>query len=53
LYEEIRPFYEELHAFVRHKLRQHYGPDKVDAFGPMPAHILGQYHPDVMLFTNS
>lgn len=41
LLEDIKPFYAEIHAFVRHKLRLHYGPRKVSKNGPIPAHILG------------
>eukprot|EP00463_Aulacantha_scolymantha_P003849 TRINITY_DN4775_c0_g1_i1.p1 TRINITY_DN4775_c0_g1~~TRINITY_DN4775_c0_g1_i1.p1 ORF type:complete len:292 (-),score=40.25 TRINITY_DN4775_c0_g1_i1:410-1285(-) len=41
LYEELKPLYEELHAYVRGKLRQLYGVDKVSANGPLPAHLLG------------
>jgi hypothetical protein len=42
LYDELKPFYLELHAFVRYKLRKHYGEDKVDATGPVPAHLFGE-----------
>ncbi|CAG0921783.1 unnamed protein product [Notodromas monacha] len=41
MYEELKPFYYELHAFVRYKLRKVYGEDKFDSDGPIPAHILG------------
>jgi peptidyl-dipeptidase A len=42
LYEELKPFYEKLHAYVRHKLRLNYGMDKIDPVGPIPAHLLGK-----------
>jgi peptidyl-dipeptidase A len=40
LWEQVRPLYESLHAYVRMKLREHYG-DIVPADGPIPAHLLG------------
>jgi peptidyl-dipeptidase A len=40
LWDEMRPLYIKLHAYVRMKLREKYG-DIVPAAGPMPAHILG------------
>lgn len=40
LWEQVRPLYVSLHAYVRMKLHQKYG-DAVPAQGPMPAHLLG------------
>ena len=40
LWEQVRPLYLKLHAYVRMKLREKYG-DLVPATGPMPAHLLG------------
>ncbi|HEV8231559.1 MAG TPA: M2 family metallopeptidase [Thermoanaerobaculia bacterium] len=40
LWEQLRPLYISLHAYVRWKLREKYG-DAVAANGPMPAHLLG------------
>src|SRR5579871_2125635 len=40
LWEQVRPLYVSLHAYVRWKLREHYG-DAVPANGPIPAHLLG------------
>jgi peptidyl-dipeptidase A len=40
LWEQVRPLYVQLHAYVRMKLRQKYG-DAVPANGPLPAHLLG------------
>ncbi|MEO8078736.1 MAG: M2 family metallopeptidase, partial [Acidobacteriota bacterium] len=40
LWDQVRPLYLELHAYVRMKLRQKYG-DAVPAAGPIPAHLLG------------
>jgi peptidyl-dipeptidase A len=40
LWEQVRPLYVSLHAYVRMKLRQEYG-DLVPADGPIPAHLLG------------
>ncbi len=41
LWEQMRPLYLSLHAYVRTKLREQYGPDVVPADGPIPAHLLG------------
>ena len=40
LWEQVRPLYLSLHAYVRWKLREKYG-DAVPAKGPIPAHLLG------------
>jgi peptidyl-dipeptidase A len=40
LWEQLKPLYVSLHAFVRAKLRDKYG-DLVPAAGPIPAHLLG------------
>jgi peptidyl-dipeptidase A len=40
LWEQVRPLYLKLHAYVRLKLREKYG-DIVPANGPIPAHLLG------------
>lgn len=40
-WSQIRPLYEQLHAYVRRKLRDLYGPDKISRKAPLPAHILG------------
>jgi len=41
LWEQVRPLYVSLHAYVRRKLREKYGADVVPADGPIPAHLLG------------
>jgi peptidyl-dipeptidase A len=41
LWEQVRPLYVSLHAYVRAKLREKYGPEVVPAEGPIPAHLLG------------
>lgn len=41
LWQTIKPFYVQLHAYVRAKLRAHYGEDKVPKNQPIPAHLLG------------
>ena len=41
LWEQVRPLYLSLHAYVRRKLREKYGADAVPADGPIPAHLLG------------
>jgi peptidyl-dipeptidase A len=40
LWEQVRPLYVKLHAYVRMKLRAKYG-DAVAQDGPLPAHLLG------------
>jgi peptidyl-dipeptidase A len=40
LWDQVRPLYLQLHAYVRMKLREKYG-DVVPAKGPLPAHLLG------------
>jgi peptidyl-dipeptidase A len=40
LWDQVRPLYLKLHAYVRMKLRDKYG-DIVPANGPIPAHLLG------------
>ncbi|XP_063989219.1 angiotensin-converting enzyme [Diachasmimorpha longicaudata] len=41
VWNSIRPLYEELHAYIRKKLRDLYGPEKIGRHTPLPAHILG------------
>jgi peptidyl-dipeptidase A len=40
LWEQVKPLYLSLHAYVRTRLREKYG-DVVPASGPIPAHLLG------------
>jgi peptidyl-dipeptidase A len=40
LWDQVRPLYLKLHAYVRIKLREKYG-DVVPEKGPIPAHLLG------------
>jgi peptidyl-dipeptidase A len=40
LWEQVRPLYDSLHAYMRMKLREKYG-DLVPEQGPIPAHLLG------------
>lgn len=41
LWEQLRPFYLSLHAYVRAQLVKKYGKDVVPPRGPIPAHLLG------------
>jgi len=41
LWTQVKPFYDSLHAYVRWKLREKYGPGVVPEKGPIPAHLLG------------
>ncbi|XP_001962761.3 angiotensin-converting enzyme [Drosophila ananassae] len=44
VWEQIRPLYESLHAYVRRKLRDYYGPDRINRIAPIPSHILGNMY---------
>ena len=41
LWQQVRPLYLSLHAYVRNKLVHKYGPQLVPREGPIPAHLLG------------
>lgn len=41
LWAQVRPLYLSLHAYVRTRLRETYGPKAVPDRGPIPAHLLG------------
>ncbi len=41
LWEQVRPLYVALHAYVRHRLSIFYGPAIVSPDGAVPAHLLG------------
>jgi peptidyl-dipeptidase A len=41
LWEQVRPLYVSLHAYVRTRLREKYGANLVPASGPIPADLLG------------
>ncbi|XP_075971289.1 angiotensin-converting enzyme-like isoform X2 [Anticarsia gemmatalis] len=41
LWAEIKPLYQQIHAYVRRHLRLKYGESVVPAKGPIPAHLLG------------
>jgi len=41
LWQQVRPLYVSLHAYVRWKLEEKYGPDAVREGAPIPAHLLG------------
>lgn len=41
LYIQLKPLYQQLHAYVRRKLYNVYGEDFINLRGPIPAHILG------------
>ncbi|NXA46901.1 ACE2 enzyme, partial [Nothocercus julius] len=40
-FDQIKPLYEQLHAYVRHRLEQVYGPELISPTGCLPAHLLG------------
>ncbi len=41
LWEQVRPLYLSLHAYVRSRLVETYGKELVPPEGPIPAHLLG------------
>jgi peptidyl-dipeptidase A len=41
LWQQVRPFYVSLHAYVRRRLVERYGAAVVPPGGPIPAHLLG------------
>jgi peptidyl-dipeptidase A len=41
MWGKVKPLYDELHCYVRAKLRQHYGKEVIGAKAPIPAHLLG------------
>ncbi|KAL4710785.1 hypothetical protein ACJJTC_009334 [Scirpophaga incertulas] len=41
LWSQLKPLYQQFHAYVRGKLRQKYGNEIVSEKGPIPAHLLG------------
>lgn len=41
LWEQLKPLYLQIHAYIRFKLRQKYG-DIVSERGPIPVHLLGE-----------
>jgi len=43
LYEQIKPFYQQLHAYVRRRLTEVYPNHGLDPRGPIPAHLLGMF----------
>lgn len=42
LWAQIKPLYEQIHAYVRGHLRVKYGEEVVPKKGPIPAHLLGE-----------
>ncbi len=41
LWSDVKPLYDDLHCYVRKKLRAKYGKDKIPDKAPIPAHLLG------------
>ncbi len=41
LWGEVKPFYDQLHCYVRGRLQQKYGKARVPDHAPIPAHLLG------------
>jgi len=41
LWSQVKPLYDALHCYVRGRLRERYGKDKVPEHAPIPAHLLG------------
>jgi len=41
LWQEVKPLYDDLHCYVRARLRKTYGKDRIPEQAPIPAHLLG------------
>src|SRR5262249_18118089 len=41
LWQDVKPLYDDLHCYVRARLRKAYGKDKLPEGAPIPAHLLG------------
>ncbi len=41
LWQQVKPLYDQMHCYVRSKLRTKYGKDKIADKAPIPAHLLG------------
>jgi peptidyl-dipeptidase A len=41
LWQQVKPLYDSLHCYVRRRLTETYGKDKVRPGEPIPAHLLG------------
>jgi peptidyl-dipeptidase A len=41
IWGQVKPLYDELHCYVRSKLRSKYGKDKLPEHAPIPAELLG------------
>jgi peptidyl-dipeptidase A len=41
LWAQVKPLYDALHCYVRGRLRETYGKDKIGEHAPIPAHLLG------------
>lgn len=44
VWNEILPLYELIHAYVRRRLREYYGPNRISRNAPLPAHVLGNMY---------
>lgn len=44
IWAEILPLYELIHAYVRRKLREFYGPDKIHRHAPLPESVMGDMY---------
>lgn len=44
VWNEVLPLYELLHAYVRRKLREYYGPNRISRNAPLPDHVLGNMY---------
>lgn len=44
VWNEVLPLYELIHAYVRRKLREYYGPNRISRNAPIPDHVLGNMY---------
>ena len=42
LFNQLKPLYEQLHAYVRTKLKEKYGASRFPSTGHIPAHLFGK-----------
>lgn len=57
IFYQVRPLFEEMHAFVRNALAKKYGENLVESHEAIPMHLLGnmwaQHWTDVRIFLES
>lgn len=44
IWNQLKPLYLQIHAYVRKRLWDKYGDSVISRRGPIPAHMLGEFH---------